>query len=71
MTRQYILGNLLQSLDGPIKSSELLKECLLEQIPFETFTTHINDVINIDSDTVLEMAQKHFNNQNLTIVTVK
>ena len=30
-----------------------------------------NDVINIDSDTVLKMAQQYFNNQNFTIVTVK
>jgi len=70
MAKNYILGNFLNMLDGPLKSSKVLK-MLKENGLSEVDFNHMIEVIStITSKDLMEMAQKHLNFNDLHQVSV-
>ena len=69
MVRNYMLGNMLNMVDGPFHVADVIKTMVLSEIPFETFDTLINTVNTISAKELRDLAQKYLHNQQMWEVT--
>lgn len=69
MVRNYMLGNMLNMVDGPFHVADVIKTMVLNEIPFETFDTLIHTVNTISATELRDLAQKHLYNQQMWEVT--
>lgn len=70
MVRNYILGMLLNGLDGPMNSSDMLKSFVMDQLPFEVFGQMLDVVLNITPQKIQETAQQYLQSEDLWTVCV-
>lgn len=69
MVRNYVLGNMLNMVDGPFHVADVIKTMVLNEIPFETFDTLISTVNTITAQELRDLAQKYLHNQQMWEVT--
>ena len=69
MVRNYMLGNMLNMIDGPFHVADVIKTLVLNEMPFETFDTLINTVNTISAKELRGLAQKYLYNQQMWEVT--
>ncbi len=70
MAKNYLLGNILSMLDGPLKSSKLIKT-LIENNQEETnFNDLVDSIKNISPQEILSLAQEHLNFDDMHKVAV-
>lgn len=69
MVRNYMLGNMLNMVDGPFHVADVVKTMVLSEMPFENFDTLINTVNTISAKELRDLAQKYLHNQQMWEVT--
>ena len=69
MVRNYMLGNMLNMVDGPFHVADVIKTMVLNEVPFETFDTLIGIVNTISAQELRDLAQKYLQNQQMWEVT--
>lgn len=61
MNRNYIMGNLLSSLDGPFQAMRLIKSAILSDQSLDDVQEIINTFANINTEELLNTANKYLN----------
>lgn len=70
MVRNYLLGNLLTSLDGPFNVSEIIKAHSMENIALTEFEALVQTIKTISPDNIRELARKYLNKNQMWEVVV-
>ena len=68
MVKNYMLGNSLNMVDGPFAVGEIIRGCVLDEVPFSVFDNYINTVKSITPEELQKLAQKYFNRADMTEV---
>ncbi|MBL7806878.1 MAG: insulinase family protein [Saprospiraceae bacterium] len=69
MVRNYILGMLLNGLDGPINSSDMVRNQIVEQQTPEKFEALVYTVRTISAEQLQELAQRYLQDNDFWVVT--
>lgn len=70
MVRNYLLGNMLTSLDGPFNISEVIKTQITENLPANAFEDLVNTIKTITAEELRQLAQKYFRKEDMWEVVV-
>ncbi len=70
MAKNYVLGNFLSMLDGPLKSSKVLKMLFENGLSTSDFDNMVHVISSVTSEQLLTIAQKHLDFNNLHQVSV-
>lgn len=70
MVRSYLLGNMLQLIDGPMNVSEVISGYVSEKLPFDTLERFVNYLKNVTAQDIQYLAAKYLNPKDLTEITV-
>lgn len=70
MVKNYMKGNVLSAMDGPIRSSEILKSYISQSLPFDYFRIFIDELESISPKKLRDLANKYLNMDKMTILTV-
>jgi len=70
MVRNYILGMLLNGLDGPINSSDMVRNQIVENQSPEKFEELVQTVRNISAEALQALAQQYLQPKDFWVVTV-
>jgi len=65
MVKNYLMGNLLTMVDGPMNSSEVVKSFLINEIPFSSFNRLIYKIQTIQAAELRALAVKYLNTDNM------
>jgi predicted Zn-dependent peptidase len=68
IAKNYFIGSLLRSLDGPFASIERYKMLIDYGLPYNYYNQYVKALWNISSKDLQEVAEKHLNNHNMAIV---
>lgn len=68
LVKNYLLGNLLKSCDGPFKMAALFENVHFYGFNFDFYNQYINTIKNISNDELLEIANNYLKIENLTEV---
>ena len=71
MARNYLLGRLLDQVDGPFKSATTFFGLKGHNLPFSYLRTMENTLQNINPEQLMELAKKYFHQENMIEVVVK
>jgi len=69
MVRNYMLGNMLNMVDGPFHVADVVKTMVLNKMPYGTFDTLIETVNTISAQELRDLAQKYWQPQQMWEVT--
>lgn len=70
MVKNYLLGRILSSLDGPFKKAELVKSLLINNLTIDHYYRYIETIRNISPDQIKALAQKYFRIEDMHQVIV-
>lgn len=70
MVRNYILGMLLNGLDGPINSSDMVRNQIVENQSPAQFEALVQTVRNISAEALQNLAQQYLQQKDFWVVTV-
>ncbi len=70
MVRNYLLGNMLNMVDGAFAVSDAVKSIVTEGLPFSSFTQFVENVKNVTPVRLRELAQKYFKKEDLFEVII-
>jgi zinc protease len=71
MVKNYILGMLLNGLDGPINSSDMVRNQIVENQSPEKFELLVQKVRSISATELQDLAQRYLQERDFWIVTVE
>jgi len=70
LVKNYLLGQLLSSCDGPFSMASLFSAVNEYSLDYSFYNNYISAIKNIKANTLLELAVKYFNKADLTEVVV-
>lgn len=70
MVKNYLMGNMLNLIDGPLNTSNLIKSLELDGSLEQQFSHAVDVLQNIDSTTLRDLAQKYLQMDKMTTVIV-
>ncbi len=70
MLRNYLMGTLLNGLDGPFNVSELVKALVLDNLPLSYFQDLIHTIQTIQPQQLQNLAQRYFKEEDMWEVVV-
>lgn len=70
MVRNYLLGMLLNGLDGPMNIAELVRNQIVEKLPWEQFETMVETIRTITPAQLQTLAQRYLQPEDFWVVTV-
>ncbi len=70
MVKNYLLGTMLTSLDGPFSVAETVKSLVCDGLGIADFAKLAHDIKNITAEEVRELARKYFNKKDMWEVIV-
>lgn len=70
MVKNYLMGNFMNLLDGPLNALSFIKTMILTDQKLEDFHTFVDDINATDSDKINELANKYFQRSDMTEVIV-
>jgi predicted Zn-dependent peptidase len=68
--KSYMLGELLQQLDGQFAFAHSVQASLVYNLPFDIITKNIERIKNIKPERIMELAQKYLIKENAFVVIV-
>ena len=60
MVRNYLMGNFLTMVDGPFNLAEVIRSCISEGLPLESFEGMIATIQQIDAAQLMKLANQYF-----------
>jgi predicted Zn-dependent peptidase len=70
MVRNYLMGMLLNGLDGPLNSSDVVKSLIVDGLQAEHFHALAYTIRSITPEEIMQLAQRYFNPEDFWVVTV-
>lgn len=70
MVRNYLLGMLLNGLDGPLNTSDVIKTLITEDLPLQAFDELVHTIRTITPETLQALANRYLQPEDFWIVTV-
>lgn len=70
MVRNYLLGMLLNGLDGPMNISDVVRSLVVDGLPWESYEALVMTIRHITPAQLQELAQRYLQPQDFWIVTV-
>ena len=70
IVKNYILGNMLNMIDGPFRITDVLKTLVLENRSYEDFQKLVTLVQHITAEDIRQLAQKYFDKKEMWEVVV-
>lgn len=70
MVRNYLLGMLLNGLDGPMNTSEVVRNLLVEGLPLSAFDDLVRTIRDISAEDVQALAQRYLQPEDYWVVQV-
>jgi zinc protease len=70
LVKQYMLGTMLKSFDGPLEQMERFKSIYLFGAGSDYYERYFDAIRNMDTKTILQLAQKYLNKSDLTELVV-
>jgi len=70
MVKNYLLGNMLTMLDGPMNVSEVIKTMVSDEIPFSDFGALENSIKQISSEQIRTLAQKYLSPKDMWQIVI-
>ncbi|MBL7783132.1 MAG: insulinase family protein [Saprospiraceae bacterium] len=70
MVRNYLLGMLLNGLDGPMNISDVVRSLVVEGLPWESYEALVHTIRHITPDELQQLAQRYLQPKDFWIVTV-
>ncbi len=70
MVKNYLLGNMLNMVDGPFKVTNVVKTFVLENRPFEGFQQMVDLIRSISAQEIRDLAQKYLKAADMWEVVV-
>lgn len=70
MVKNYICGNFLMQIDGPLNVVDTIKPLVLHQLPLTYFEEFISQLRSVSAKTVRSLAQQYFDPQEMVEVVV-
>lgn len=70
MVRNYLLGMLLNGLDGPLNTSDVIKTLITEDLPLYAFDELAHTIRTITPETLQELANRYLQPEDFWTVTV-
>ena len=70
LVKNYIMGQILTSADGPFEQASLLKNMHVHRISFEFYVTYQSMLNNLDSESLRDLANKYLKEEDLCEVVV-
>jgi zinc protease len=70
MVQNYLLGNMLNMIDGPFSVSDVVRSFITEGVPLEQFTELVETIKNITPQDLRQLAQKYFKREDMFEVIV-
>ena len=70
MVRSYLLGNMLNMVDGPFAISDAIKTLTLEHLSLNRFDLMVKRIKRIDAEELRTLAIKYLNKKDLWEVIV-
>lgn len=70
MVRNYLLGMLLNGLDGPLNISDVIKSLVTEDLPLDAFDALVHTIRTITPGQLQELANRYLRPEDFWIVTV-
>lgn len=68
--KNYMMGELLRSMDGPFSLSDRLKGLLLCNLDYDYYEQFVETVKNITSDDLIELAQQYFKQEDMHEIVI-
>ncbi len=65
MVKNYLMGNLLTMIDGPMNSSEVVKAFLINELPFDSFNQLIYKIQTIEAEELRTLAVRYLNRESM------
>ncbi|MBU6342855.1 MAG: insulinase family protein [Bacteroidetes bacterium] len=69
MVRNYLLGMMLNGLDGPLNTADVIKGLVLENQNKQDFQYMVETIRNISAPQIQELAQRYLQEKDLWVVT--
>ena len=69
MVRNYMLGNMLNMVDGPFRVADVVRTMVLNNMPYTTFDKLINTVNTVSTQELRDLAQKYLTTDDMWEVT--
>jgi len=70
MVRNYMLGNMLNMVDGPFRVADVVRTMVLNKMPYSTFDKLIHTVNTVSTQELRDLAQKYLTTDDMWEVTV-
>lgn len=70
MVRNYLLGMLLNGLDGAMNISEVVRSLIVEGLPLESFDALVQTIRNITAAEIKSLAERYLQKEDYWVVTV-
>lgn len=70
MVRNYLLGNMLTMLDGPMNIADIIKSMVVEDLDFSTFSKIEHTINTITAEELRTLAQRYLVKENMWEVVV-
>lgn len=70
MVRNYLLGMLLNGLDGPLNIADMVKACLIDGMPLSAFSGLADTIRTITADELQRLAQRYLDPKDFWTVVV-
>jgi len=70
MVRNYLLGMLLNGLDGPLNISDVVRTLVVEGLPFDAFNGLVQTIRTISPEQIQDLARRYFRPEDFWVVTV-
>ena len=70
MVRNYLMGNFLTMLDGPFNQAEVVRNCITEDLPLESFEEMVQTILQIDARKLQALANQYFDPADMWEVIV-
>ncbi len=70
MVRNYLLGMLLNGLDGPMNISDVVRSLVVEGLPWESYEALVHTIRHITPDELQQLAQRYLQPEDFWTVTV-
>lgn len=70
MVKNYLLGMLLNGLDGPMNTSDLVRNLVTDELPWDAFERMVETIRTITPDEIQSLARRYFQPSDFWVVTV-
>lgn len=70
MVKNYLLGNMLNMVDGPFAIGDVVRTFITEGLPFEAWNTFVDKIRTIEAPEIRDLAQRYFKKEDFFEVIV-